>query len=68
MWLMVLNGPFLAVYGPNGDANRWKLWEELARVYSCWRVLWCIGEDFNIIPFPSERRSIKHSSKDVTFS
>ena len=37
---------FSGVYGPNVDADRSILWEELARVRSWWEVLWCIGGDF----------------------
>ena len=63
MWLMVLNGLFLecmilmqmqidSSFGKNGQR---------------YIVGWCIGEAFNIIPFPSKRRSIKNNGKDVAF-
>lgn len=63
MWLMVLNGLFLermilmqmqidSSFGKNGQG---------------YIVGWCIGEAFNIIPFPSKRRSIKNNGKDVAF-
>ena len=63
MWLMVLNGLFLermilmqmqidSGFGKNGQG---------------YIVGWCIGEAFNIIPFPSKRRSIKNNGKDVAF-
>ena len=46
---------FLGVYGPNADAERFILWEELAGVRSWWGVPWCIGGDFNVVRFPSEK-------------
>ena len=46
---------FSGVYGPNVDAERGILWEELARVRSWWGVPWCIGGDFNVVRFPSEK-------------
>jgi exonuclease III len=46
---------FAEVYGPNGDFERRRLWEELAGLMSWWNVPWCIGGDFNVIRFPSER-------------
>ena len=46
---------FSGVYGPNVDADRFILWKELAGVRSWWGVLWCIGGDFNVIRFPSEK-------------
>jgi hypothetical protein len=46
---------FLGVYGPNRDRDRKLLWDELAGVLSWWNLSWCIGGDFNVIRFPSER-------------
>ncbi|XP_042972866.1 uncharacterized protein LOC122304675 [Carya illinoinensis] len=46
---------FVGTYGPNVDRDRRRLWEELAGVYSLWDIPWCMGGDFNIIFFPSER-------------
>ena len=37
------------------DRDRRRLWEELAGVYSRWDVPWCMGGDFNITRFHSER-------------
>ena len=31
------------------------MWEELTRLISWWDLPWCLGGDFNIIHFPSER-------------
>jgi hypothetical protein len=46
---------FMGVYGPNFDYIRCLIWEELAGLISWWDVLWCIGGDFNVTHFPSER-------------
>jgi exonuclease III len=46
---------FAGVYGPNLDGDRRLLWEELAGLLSWWNLPWCIGGDFNITRFPSER-------------
>jgi hypothetical protein len=46
---------FAGVYGPNGDFDRHRLWDELAGLMSWWDLPWCIGGDFNVIRFPSER-------------
>jgi hypothetical protein len=46
---------FSGVYGPNVDAERFILWEELAGARSWWGGLWCIGGDFNVVRFPSEK-------------
>ncbi|BFG29848.1 hypothetical protein CerSpe_161220 [Prunus speciosa] len=43
------------VYGPNGSRDRVLLWEELAAVYGICGSNWCIGGDFNITRFPSEK-------------
>ncbi|KAG2684095.1 hypothetical protein I3760_10G062500 [Carya illinoinensis] len=46
---------FAGVYGPNLDCKRRMLWDELAGIASWWEVPWCIGGDFNVTRFPSER-------------
>ena len=45
---------FTGVYGPNSVRDRRLLWEELFGLNSWWNV-WCVGGDFNVIRFPSER-------------
>jgi hypothetical protein len=45
----------LQVCGPNFDRDRRLLWDELAGVLSLWDVPWCVGGDFNVTRFPSER-------------
>jgi hypothetical protein len=46
---------FAGVYGPNHARDRRILWDELAGMMSWWNMLWCIGGDFNVTRFPSER-------------
>jgi hypothetical protein len=42
---------FSGVYGPNVDADRFILWEELAGIRSWWGVLWCIGGILTLFAF-----------------
>lgn len=46
---------FVGVYGPNLGRIRNLLWDELASLCSIWDLPLCIGGDFNVIQFPSER-------------
>ena len=46
---------FDRVYGPHRDNLRKLLWEELAGLMSLWEIPWCIGKDFNVTFFHSER-------------
>jgi hypothetical protein len=48
---------FGGVYGPNDDRDKTDLWVELAGLMSWWEMPWCIGGDFNVVRFPSERSS-----------
>jgi hypothetical protein len=48
---------FVGVYGPNADGDRRFLWDELAGLLSWWDLPWCIGGDFNVTCFSSERSS-----------
>ena len=50
-----LKWAFTGVYGPNLNKKRRNMWEELTGLISWWDLLWCLGGDFNIIRFPSER-------------
>ncbi|KAL4602692.1 hypothetical protein ACB092_10G072500 [Castanea dentata] len=43
------------VYGPNLNKRRRKMWKKLTGLISWWDLSWCLGGDFNIIRFPSER-------------
>ncbi|KAG6666274.1 hypothetical protein CIPAW_01G019700 [Carya illinoinensis] len=46
---------FAGVYGPKVYSNRKFLWDELTGLCSWWAGPRCIGWDFNITQFPSER-------------
>ena len=49
---------FSGVYGPNLDRERGHLWEELAGLLSWWDAPCCIGGDFNVVRFPSEKSGL----------
>lgn len=46
---------FYGCIGPNSDRERCLVWEELVDLNSWWNLPWCVGEDFNLVQFPSER-------------
>uniref|UniRef100_A0A2N9FU80 Reverse transcriptase domain-containing protein n=1 Tax=Fagus sylvatica TaxID=28930 RepID=A0A2N9FU80_FAGSY len=46
---------FTGVYGPNINSDRRLMWDELAGIRSWWDVPWCLGGDFNVVRFPTER-------------
>ena len=46
---------FARVYGPNKDNVTCHLWKELTGLINWWDLPWCIGRDFNVTHFPSER-------------
>ncbi|KAJ9701497.1 hypothetical protein PVL29_006726 [Vitis rotundifolia] len=46
---------FTGVYGPISKSFREPFWEELGAIRGLWSDPWCIGGDFNVIRFPSER-------------
>jgi hypothetical protein len=54
------------VYGPNSGCDRRRLWDELAGICSWWDSPWCIGGDFNVTRFPSERSSEAHLCSAMT--
>jgi hypothetical protein len=53
---------FAGVYGPNNDIDRKIIWDELVGIMSWWEKPWCIGGDFNVIRYPSERLGDTHYS------
>ncbi|XP_042942615.1 uncharacterized protein LOC122276776 [Carya illinoinensis] len=57
---------FAGIYGPNADNIRKLLWEEIAGISSWWDLPWCIGGDFNITRFPSERSGNSQLSPTMT--
>uniref|UniRef100_A0A2N9GE37 Reverse transcriptase domain-containing protein n=1 Tax=Fagus sylvatica TaxID=28930 RepID=A0A2N9GE37_FAGSY len=46
---------FSGVYGPQCDRERRLMWEEFSGLDSWWVTPWCLGCDFNVIQFPTER-------------
>ena len=46
---------FMGAYGPTLKSYREPFWEELGVIRGLWYDPWCIGGDFNVIRFPSER-------------
>ena len=54
---------FTGVYGPNLNNRRRLMWEELTGLINWWDLPWCLGGDFNIIRFPSERLGAASFSK-----
>jgi hypothetical protein len=49
---------FAGVYGPNHARDRRILWEELVGLMSWWNMPWCVGGDFNVTCFPTERSGV----------
>ena len=47
---------FSGVYDPTLKRYRELFWEELGAICGLWSDPWYIGEDFNMIRFPNERR------------
>ena len=56
---------FTGVYGPNIAGERSLLWDELAGICSWWDVPWCLGGDFNVVHFSSERMGSTRFSSDM---
>ena len=46
---------FTGVYEPTMKQYRELFWEELGAIRGLWSDPWCIGGDFNVVKFPSER-------------
>jgi hypothetical protein len=60
---------FAGVYGPNSGFDRRRLWDELAGLCSWWSLPWCIGGDFNVTRFSSERSGdVRLCSAMIEFS
>lgn len=58
-----------SVYGPSDSGQREMLWRELDDIRSRWNGPLCIGGDWNIIRFPSEKLGCSRISSDmVSFS
>jgi hypothetical protein len=60
---------FAGVYGPNRDAARRMMWEELAGLLCLWELPWCIGGDFNVTLFHNERSGgVRRRREVATFA
>lgn len=46
---------FTGVYGPFSSDDRECLWEEFGAIRGLWEEPWCLGGDFNSVPYPAER-------------
>jgi hypothetical protein len=46
---------FSGVYGPQSDRDKRLMWEELSGLVSWWGTPWCVGGDFNVVCYPTER-------------
>ena len=46
---------YTGVYGPNADRERSLMWDELTGIRRWWGLPWCVGGNFNVVRFPSER-------------
>ena len=53
------------VYGPNRNAIRSDLLDELLDVRLQWPLLWCVFGDFNVVRFPSEWRGYSRVSSSM---
>ena len=57
---------FAGVYSPNSNNFRRYLWEELVGLMGLWDMPWCIGGDFNVTLFHSERSGGARMRRVVT--
>ena len=45
----------IGVYSLHDAAHRITCWEDLEQVHKAWPQSWCVGGDWNVVSFPSER-------------
>ena len=50
----------------NLDRDRRVMWDELSRLATWWGTPWCVGGDFNVTRFPSERSGAEHFTPRMT--
>lgn len=43
------------VYGPNDSSRRREFWQELDGTRGRWNGAWCVGGEWNVVRFPSEK-------------
>lgn len=56
------------VYSPNQPIERKRFWKELAGLFGLYNPNWCIGRDFNVIRFLSEKSNrgrVTRSTRDI---
>lgn len=53
------------VYGPNNSQRRMELWSVLDIIKGRWNSAWCIGGDWNIIRYPSEKLGSSRATGDM---
>jgi exonuclease III len=56
---------FSGVYGPNRAVERRLMWDELAGIATVWAVPWCVGGDFNLVRYPTERAGASDLSSSM---
>lgn len=54
-----------SVYGPNDSQKRKEMWKELEAIRGRWDGAWCIGGDWNIVGFPSEKSGTGSITEDM---
>ena len=60
---------FIGAYGPYLNRKCQKMWEELTGLISWWNLPWCLGSDFNVICFSSERLgAVSYTQSTYEFS
>lgn len=60
IWKMVFCWAFIGVYGPNINSEIRILWEEFLGLLTWWDLPSCLGGDFNVTRFPSEKSGGSH--------
>lgn len=52
---LVVHVSFTLVYVPSRLGGRSLFWQELLYVYGLYAPSWCVGGDFDVVRFPSEK-------------
>lgn len=62
-----------SVYGPHSSQRPMDLWKELDAIKGRWNGTWCVGSNWNVVRFPSEKlggvgppQICKHSQTGLT--
>lgn len=54
-----------SVYGPNNSQRRFEFWRELDMIRGRWNGPWCIGGDWYVIIYPSEKLGENKITSDM---